>query len=77
MTEVLNDLIENKMEVLLEELNLKPDINESYGHSFDCSLAHKLPLLKDKMFYKPKEQPLPSEDNSEFILVLTIGGVVF
>ena len=55
MTEVLDDLVKNRMEALLEELNLEPDINECCEHSFDHSLAHKLPLSKDKLFHQPKE----------------------
>ena len=77
MTNALDDLVANKMNDLLEELNLKPDINEFYGYSFDFSLAHKLPLSKDKLFYQTKEQPSPFKDNTGFILALTIGGVAF
>ena len=47
MTEVLDNLVRNEMEALLEELNLKPDVNQFYGCTFDHSLAYKLLLSKD------------------------------
>ena len=77
MTNVLDNLVANKMNNLLEELNLEPDINEHYGYSFDLSLTHKIPLSKDKLYYQTKEQPSPFKENAGFILALTIGGVVF
>ena len=35
MTEVLDNLVKNKMDALLKELNLEPDVNEFCGYSFD------------------------------------------
>ena len=77
MTEVVDDLVANKMDAPLEELNFEPDVNKFYGYSFDFLLAHELPLSKDKLFCKPEEQPSPFKDDTGFILALTIGGVAF
>ena len=77
MTDILDNLVANKMNDPLGELNLEPEINELHGYSFDLLLSHKLPLSDNKLFHQTKEQPSPFQDDTGFILALTIGGMAF